>query len=170
MHFYDYDKPLVYWRHLNQKSVEKNPTYTKTKGLKDERPMELRPQFLERYVKKVIDMNSKDLFDSKVQVVKRMLQLNVDNRTLNMMRETMNNNIEDENGMMKTSEFKKMIFTAYGQKNIENTEEVYSMLYPIIKAEEQDGESYVSIPKLGLFIDFFNFYPYNIGNIKQKNF
>ena len=76
--------------------------------------MELRPQFVEKYVGKVINKTDEKEFNLKVQIVKKMLQMNVDNRTLNMMRETMNNAIEDENGLMNLNEFKKMIFTAYG--------------------------------------------------------
>lgn len=84
--------------------------------------MELRPHFVGKYVQKVMERENEEEFKKKIQVVKKMLELNVDNRTLNQMRETLNCNIEDENGLMKTSDFKKMLFTAYGQKNQEKTE------------------------------------------------
>lgn len=86
------------------------------------------------------------------------------------MRETMNNLIEDEKGLMKTSEFKRMIFTAYGGKNKDKTEIIYSLLQPIIDVHvEGDDESYVSISKLSMFIDFFNYFPFKMGSVKSKN-
>lgn len=48
------------------------------------------------------------------------------------MRETMNNQIEDEKGLMKKEDFRNMFFTAFGNKNKEKSETIYLMLYPLI--------------------------------------
>jgi hypothetical protein len=52
--FYDFDKPLVYWRHLNQNSVNRNPIFSKDKGMMNARPMEMRSQAVEKYVQNVL--------------------------------------------------------------------------------------------------------------------
>lgn len=99
-----------------------------------------------------------------------MIEMNVDPRVLNMMRETLNYMIEDKFGLIKIEEFKRAIYTAYGKKNTETTDGIYKALAPIVtEKKEEDGEEMVSVPKLALFIDFFNFYPCIVGNIKQKN-
>lgn len=113
------------------------------------------------------------LFKEKLNVVKKMLLLNVDNRTLNGMRESMNNKIEDEQGLMKKEDFKNMMFTAFGKKNREKSESIYLMLYPLIKENSTENDlgdqEYVSIGKLSMFIDFFNYYPFKTSNTRHKN-
>lgn len=50
----------------------------------EERPLELRPQFVDRYVRSVLDKDSDPtLFKQKLEVVKKIMELNIDNRTLN---------------------------------------------------------------------------------------
>ena len=56
----------------------------------------------------------------KLDVVKRMIKLRMDNRVLNNMRQTMNEQIEDEKGHMSKVDFKKMFYTAFGKKQEEN--------------------------------------------------
>ena len=46
-----------------------------------------------------------------------MMDLQMDNRVLNNMRQTMNEQIEDERGLMCKSDFKKMFFTIFGRNN-----------------------------------------------------
>ena len=43
-----------------------------------------------------------------------MIKLRMDNRVLNNMRQTMNESIEDEKGLMNKTDFKKMFYTAFG--------------------------------------------------------
>lgn len=38
---------------------------------------------VEKYVQKVLDNSNEDMFYKKVEVVKKMLELNIDNRILN---------------------------------------------------------------------------------------
>lgn len=86
------------------------------------------------------------------------------------MRQTMNTNIEDERGLMSVELFKKMLFTAFGKKNVDMTECIFTILTPIISVKDQDdGQTYISISELSLFIDFFNYYPFLLGKIKNKN-
>ena len=40
----------------------------------------------------------------------------MDNRVLNNMRQTMNESIEDEKGLMNKVDFQKMFYTAFGKK------------------------------------------------------
>lgn len=49
-----------------------------------------------------------------------MIKLRMDNRVLNNMRQTMNEQIEDEKGHMSKVDFKKMFYTAFGKKQEEN--------------------------------------------------
>jgi uncharacterized membrane protein (DUF106 family) len=42
-----------------------------------------------------------------------MHEYGMDNRVLNNMRQSMNEQIEDERGLMKTQDFRKMFYTFY---------------------------------------------------------
>ena len=59
-------------------------------------------------------MKANEARKDKFAIVKTMILLHMDNRVLNQMRETMNNQIEDEQGLMSVEDFQKMFFTAYG--------------------------------------------------------
>lgn len=100
-----------------------------------------------------------------------MIFLKVDNRILNNMRQGMNEQIEDERGLMSKQDFRKMFYTAFGRGQAEKTDTIYEMLLPIIQCEEttDNDEEAVSIGKLSNFIDFFNYYPLAISTIKHKN-
>ena len=104
----------------------------------------------------------------------------MDNRVLNNMRQTMNESIEDERGLMSKVDFKQMFFTSFGRAAEENKKVIYDMLIPIIETDKPifsknnsevtsvvgdgnaTGGEYVSIGKLSLFIDFFNYVPFMI--------
>ena len=60
-------------------------------------------------------LGSQRAFKEKENIVSKMIELRCDNRVLNQMRETMNNKIEDENGLMSIEAFKKMFYTAHGR-------------------------------------------------------
>ena len=63
------------------------------------------------------------------------MEFKLDNRILNQMREFMNNSIEDERGLMKKDQFKKMLFTAFGRTSHQKSEKIaiiLKMLLPII--------------------------------------
>lgn len=97
------------------------------------------------------------------------------------MRQVMNEQIEDEKGLMSKQDFKTMFYTSFGRSNASNKGVVYQMLLPIIQAQEEDFEAggvkisgnsfsdFVSIAKLGNFIDFFNYFPFMMSCIKHKN-
>ena len=54
------------------------------------------------------------------------------------MRESMNNNIEDEKGLMSVEDFTKMFFTAHGRIKPDCVKKIFSMLLPIILADSED--------------------------------
>jgi hypothetical protein len=56
----------------------------------------------------------------------------IDNRVLNQMRQTMNEQIKDERGLMKKEEFKKMLFTAFGTISVEKKQYIYDRIITII--------------------------------------
>jgi len=62
----------------------------------------------------------------------------MDNRILNQMRQTMNESIEDERGLMKRQDFRKMFFTSFGRKNPDAKVAIYEMLLPIIRVEDHE--------------------------------
>lgn len=83
---------------------------------KEERPTALRSNIVEKYVREVLNKKKNPkAYELKLSVVKQMIKLNFDNRVLNNMRQTMNESIEDERGHMLKTDFKRMLFTAFGK-------------------------------------------------------
>ena len=70
----------------------------------------------------------------------------------------MNESIEDERGLMSVKDFRRMFFTAFRQSNKEHVNKVYQQLLPLIV---EDSEN-VSIAKLSIFIDYYNYCPINM--------
>ena len=66
----------------------------------------------------------------------------MDNRVLNMMRQTMNEQIEDERGLMSIHDFKKMLYTSLGRIPVEQKNNIYDMLLTLI-SEPDDAVSQV---------------------------
>ena len=96
-----------------------------------------------------------------------MILLGLDNRVFNYMRQTMNEQIEDERGLMIKTDFKKMLFTACSRMTNSVLKQIYEMIMPVIEA---DGEpEAVSIAKISSFIDFFNYAPIIFSKFKHKN-
>lgn len=90
------------------------------------------------------------------------------------MRQVMNESIEDERGLMKVEHFVKMFDTAFRHASDSDRNIVKEMLVPLIRVGEDiaQGEklaNYVSIGKLSQFIDFYNFAPVLISQIRHKN-
>lgn len=84
---------------------------------KEERPTALRSNIVEKYVREVLNSKKNpEIYQQKLDVVRKMIKLRMDNRVLNNMRQTMNESIEDEKGLMNKNDFKKMFYTAFGQK------------------------------------------------------
>ena len=48
------------------------------------------------------------------------------------MRQVMNEQIEDERGLMSLAEFKKMFFTSFGRTDEQKVNTIFEMLLPII--------------------------------------
>ena len=166
---------------------------------KDERPTALRSNVVEKYIREVLNKGeNSSSYGQKFDIVKKMLELNLDNRVLNQMRQTMNEKIDDERGLMKRSEFKRMLYTSFGRIPHENKKIIYDMLIQLISVHvdevekdsknknnatplvfqkslksmqisSEDEEAYVSIEKLSNFIDFFNWVPFFVMDIKHKN-
>ena len=134
-----------------------------------ERPGSLRANIVTKYVNTI--MGKEALYTKNFNICKKMIQLKIDNRVLNQMRQTMNESIEDEKGLMSKKDFKKMLFTSFGRIPVVNKQIVYDMLLTIISADEScmhDGleftvDEYIQIEKLGKFIDFYNYVPIMIN-------
>lgn len=77
----------------------------------------------------------------------------------------MNEQIEDERGLMNKEDFKKMLFTAFARMDLEMKQQIFDLIIPIIQVDEHD----VSIAQVSQFIDFFNYAPLMIGAVKHKN-
>lgn len=148
----------------------------------------MRPNIVDKYVRDILNKDDPRGYQSRMQIVRRMFELQMDNRVLNQMRQSMNEQIEDERGLMKVDDFKKMFFTAYGRVSMKNKTIVYNMLLPTIMADMDQLEprksklfkekrptpmanisSFVSIGKLSRFIDFFNYVPVKVNEWHHKN-
>lgn len=84
----------------------------------------------------------------------------------------MNNNIEDEKGLMSIESFKKMFYTAHGRQDPQRVGKIYALLLPLCIDENQkgeNGEEFISINKLGRFIDFYNYAPIFVHKVRHKN-
>ena len=139
---------------------------------KDERPNVLRSNIVEKYVREILNKDKNpSVHQKKLNVVRKMMELKVDNRILNSMRQVMNEQIEDERGLMSIMDFKKMFYTSFGRGSQEKTTAIYNMLLPIILGDNKtdSGGDAVSIGNLSSFIDFFNYYPFVMSVIRHKN-
>ena len=106
---------------------------------KEERPTALRSNIVEKYVREVLNKKKNpQTYELKLAVVKQMIRLNFDNRVLNQMRQTMNEQIEDERGHMLKSDFKRMLFTAFKAVDDDKKRLLFDMLCPLISAEKED--------------------------------
>ena len=99
----------------------------------------------------------------------------MDNRIFNNLKQQLNEMIEDEKALIQVEEFRKMFFTFFKREN--KASSIYEKLLPqiiIIDDDEEGGTAdaitpMVSIKKLSMFIDGFNFSPVKVGNIHFKN-
>ena len=106
----------------------------------------------------------------------------MDNRIFNNLKQQLNEMIEDEKSLISIEEFRKMFFTFF--KGEFKAQLLYEKLLPFITVWEEDGEVYenatdlkdesradkrVSVQKLTIFIDSFNFYPVKVDSIHFKN-
>ena len=72
---------------------------------------------------------------------------------------------------MSIEDFKKMFFTYLGRNTDSNKETIYKQLLPIIVVidPKNNDREMVSIAKLTCFIDFFNYVPFVMSEVKHKN-
>lgn len=111
------------------------------KSQSEERPTALRSNIVEKYMKDIFNKNNGDDYQQKLKVVRKMHELNMDNRVLNNMRQTMNEQIDDERGLMKADDFKRMFFTAYRAVTEDKKQTVFNMLLPLIMPDRLDMET-----------------------------
>ena len=137
---------------------------------KEERPTALRANMVELYVRSILNSETNPkLYKQKLGIVEKMIDLRMDNRILNQMRQTMNENIEDTRGLMSVEDFKTMFFTSFGRSNQGNRNIIYQMLLPLVVEDDDKEAKVVSIAKLSKFIDFFNYVPTMVNKIRHKN-
>jgi len=113
----------------------------------EERPACLRSNIVEKYVLDILSQKSDPaLYQQKCKIVKDLIKIGkIDNRVFNQMRQSMNEQIEDERGLMSKDDFKKMLFTAFGRITTEKKELIFGMIVPIISTPCNTN---VSIDKL----------------------
>lgn len=103
---------------------------------KEERPAVLRSNVVDRYILDILGADKNPIsYAKKLEVVKKMLFLRMDNRVLNSMRQVMNESIEDERGLMKVEQFVRMFDTAFKQSSESNKKTVKDMLVPLIRID-----------------------------------
>jgi hypothetical protein len=103
---------------------------------KEERPAVLRSNVVDRYILDILGADKNPIsYAKKLDVVKKMLFLRMDNRVLNSMRQVMNESIEDERGLMKVEQFVSMFDTAFKSTSEESKKTVKDMLLPLIKVD-----------------------------------
>lgn len=85
---------------------------------KQERPSALRSSIVDRYVRQILNPKDSEQFKKNVRVVKMMIDLQLDNRVLNNMRQQMNERV-NESGLLGKEEFKKMFTMFHGSKHLD---------------------------------------------------
>ena len=131
--------PVKYTEGLNGQPIASKPRLTFAQDInarigqnREERPTALRSSIVERYVQTVTNKNRDRNYEQKLRIVKKMQELGMDNRVLNNMRQCMNEQIEDERGLMKIEEFRAMFFTAFGRIPETKKQTIYELLLPMI--------------------------------------
>ena len=108
------------------------------------------------------------------EVFKEIYKNVMDNRIFNNLKEQLNSLIEDEKSLISIEEFRKMFFTYF--KGEYKAGLLYDKVLPFITVWEIDGdvvedlankdssqaEKVVSVQKLSIFIDSFNFFPVKV--------
>lgn len=124
----------------------------------------MRAKIVDKYIKKVLKQDPK-----WVSVVEQIIKFNIDNRILNNLRQELNEQITDTNGLVELSKFKKMFFTFF--KGESKAFLVFDKLWPCIReyydfisnrpCEKGDPNAteVARISQLTSFIDLFNYYP-----------
>lgn len=108
------------------------------------------------------------------EVFKEIYKNVMDNRIFNNLKEQLNSMIEDEKSLISIEEFRKMFFTYF--KGEYKAGLLYDKVLPFITVWVIDGnvvedpankdsgqaEKVVSVQKLSIFIDSFNFFPVKV--------
>lgn len=136
---------------------------------KQERPASLRSSVVDRYVRQILKPDDKEALKRSIEVVKTMVDLQLDHRAINNMKQQINEKI-DESGLIHQDQFKSMYLQNLGRNQLDKGKLVFDKLLPLIQAESEDGsQEWISMNKLTTFIDFFNFYPFMLKQIRHKN-
>eukprot|EP00347_Sterkiella_histriomuscorum_P014538 403360494 len=93
----------------------------------NDRPHELRSTIVDKYLVSLLQDDSKN---NKVEIVNAMYEMNVDNRILNNLRQTMNGLVVEEKGLLSVNQFREL-FLSFFKDNLKcNT--IYDLLLPVI--------------------------------------
>lgn len=108
-------------------------------------------------------------------VFKEIYRNVMDNRIFNNLKQQLNEMIEDDKSLISIDEFRRMFFTFF--KGEAKAGLIFDQLLPFITVYEDDGVVYdelsevkdesraekrISVQKLTVFIDSFNFYPVKV--------
>ncbi len=83
-----------------------------------------------------------------------MYNLNVDNRVLNNLRQTMNSLRCCEDGFLSIKQFRELFLSQF--KGHSKAMNIYELVLNVIKVDDEN----VGVSKLSELIDFFNYVPY----------
>jgi hypothetical protein len=152
-----------------------------------ERPNVMRAEVVDSYIKSIMEDGAKMAQLEQgpgnwIKIIETMIKLNIDNRILNNLRQTLNEMITDEKGIVETYVFKKLFFTYFTNDKRANV--IYEMLRPAVSIywdaannkqidasdpRASEADQFIKIQLLTRFIDTFNFYPVRVNKFKTKN-
>ena len=131
----------------------------------------MRSELVDNYFANIMRSSGGPASDAFKEIYKNVM----DNRIFNNLKEQLNSMIEDEKSLISIDEFRKMFFTYF--KGEFKAGLLYEKVLPFITVWDINGDvvddladskdtssavKMVSIQKLTIFIDSFNFYPVKV--------
>lgn len=95
----------------------------------------MRAEVVDAYIKSIMEDGAKMAQMDQgpgnwIKIIETMIKLNIDNRILNNLRQTLNEMISDEKGIIETAVFKKLFFTFFTHDKRANL--IYEMIRPAV--------------------------------------
>ena len=163
------------WQQTSEREINKK---LQQKSVKMERPNTMRSSLVSDYFSDVMKESGGPASDVFREIYRNVM----DNRIFNNLKQQLNEMIESENSLISIEQFRKIFYTFF--KGEFKVSILYEKLLPFITVWEYAGDVYdelsqvqdesqaekrVSVQKLTIFIDSFNFYPVKVDKIHFKN-